>query len=150
MWSDFVQHAEELHYLRVAIWGALSTLAGTLLLVVAHARGSGTALIRRFGATCGVCGAIELSIALIAYRQVPLRDLSAATRLDRVAWLQLGLFVGLIGIGVAGALGSLAVLLPAEESRERRLAVIGIGAAIVLHGLALATLELLLIASISR
>jgi hypothetical protein len=67
-----------------------------------------------------------------------------------VAWLQLGLFVGLIGIGVAGALGSLAVLLPAEESRERRLAVIGIGAAIVLHGLALATLELLLIASISR
>ena len=150
MWSDFVQHAEQLHYIRLAIWGALSTLAGTLLFVVAHVRGSGTALIRRFGAVCGVCGAIELLIAVILYRDVPLRDLSAATRLDRLAWLQLGLYVGLAGIGVAGALVSFAVRPPAEESRERTLAVIGGGAAIALHGIALATLELLLIASISR
>jgi hypothetical protein len=150
VWSDFVQHAEQLHFLRLAIWGALSTLAGTMLLVVAHARGNGTALIRRFGAVCGLCGAIELLIALVLYRDVPLRDLSAATRLDRLAWLQLGLFIGLAGIGVAGALVSFAVRPPAEASKERTLAVIGIGAAIALHGIALATLELSLIASISR
>lgn len=150
MWSDFVQHAEQLHYLRLAVWGALSTLAGTLLLVVAHVRGSGTALIRQFGTICGVCGAIELLVALISYRAVNLRDLSAATRLDRLAWLQLGLYVGLAGIGVAGALASFAVRLPSEESKERTLALIGAGAAIALQGIALATLELLLIASISR
>jgi hypothetical protein len=96
-----------------------------------------------------VCGVIEPVIASIAYRAVPLRDISGATRLDRLAWLQLGLYLGVAGVGVTLALTSRVMNLRADQS-ERLLPAIGAGVAITLHGLALATLELLLIADVCR
>jgi hypothetical protein len=150
VWSDALQHAERLHLLRVCLWGALSTVAGTALAVVGYVHAERSALIRRFALVCASFGAVELLAAAIAYRAVPLRDVAGATRLDRVAWLQLGLFLGLVGIGVTTVLASRVKKSRLSASVENPLATLGAGVAVALHGLALATLELLLIAEISR
>ena len=150
MWSDVLQHAERLHFLRLCLWGALSTFAGTGLLVIGHVRAGRSTLISRFAWVCGSLGAVELLIAAIAYRSVRLRDIAGATRLDRLAWFQLGLYLGLAGVGLTLALASRVMTLRSGEPGERSLAALGAGVAMALHGLALATLELLLIADVSR
>lgn len=147
MWSDVLQHAEQLHLLRLALWGALSVLAGTTVVVIGRHR---SPFLRRFGGVCGFFGLLELIIALTAYRGVPLRDISGATRLDRLAWLQLGLFLGLSVVGVTLAVSSRVMKTREPSSADSSSSAIGAGVAITLHGLALATLQLLLIADISR
>lgn len=152
MWADTLQHAEQLHLLRVCFWGGLSVLAGTALLVLALMHRRASAIIVRFGTVCVLFGAAEIVVAALDYQRVPLRDLSAATRLDRIAWLLLGLYIGLSGVGIAVMLSSYTTA--RRESKEpeanRGFSLVGAGAATLLHGIALATLDLLLIASISR
>jgi hypothetical protein len=149
VWSDVLQHAERLHLLRVSLWGGLSTIAGTALLVITVMRTRGPTILRGFASICVLFGVVQLAVATIAYRAVGLRDVSAATRLDRLAWLQLGLYLGVAGVGLALALAARRAGL-AMPSRARALATMGAGVAVALHGLGLATLELLLIANISR
>lgn len=150
MWSDIVQHAERLHFLRLCFWGALSTLAGTLLVLVSVARQGSSSLLRGFGSICALLGAVELVIGALNYRHVSLRDISAATRLDRLAWLQLGLYLGVAGVGVSLALSTHRWSRGAGSRVQDALPTIGAGLAVLLHGIALATLELFLIADISR
>ena len=150
MWADTLQQAERLHFLRLCLWGALATIAGTILLVFAHVRAARPALLHCFGLVCGLLGLTELFIGLIAYRVVPLRDIAGATRLDRFAWLQLGLYLGMAVAGVTFALASRVKKLATGGLAEASLARIGAGVAVALHGLALVTLELLLIAEVSR
>lgn len=147
MWSDVLQRAEQLHLLRLCIWGALSILAGTTVLVIGR---QGSAFLKGFGWVCGLLGMVQLLIALAAYRGVPLRDISGATRLDRVAWLQLGLFLGLAAVGVTLAVTSRVMKGQEPASSDASLTALGSGVAIALHGVALATLQLLLISDISR
>lgn len=150
MWADVLQHAEKLHLLRLCLWGALSTLAGTALLVLGVAHRGLSDLLSRFGLLCAVLGGAELLVAALGYRDVGLRDVGGATRLDRLAWLQLGLFVGFAGIGVTLTLIGRGARSGAGAAQRRGLSSVGAGIAILLHGVALATLELLLIAAISR
>lgn len=133
--------------LRLCVWGALSTLAGTAVLVIGR---QGSPFLRRFGWVCGLFGMVELLIALIAYRGVALRDISGATRLDRLAWFQLGLFLGLTAVGVTLGVASRVMKVRAAASTDASLPALGAGVAIALHGIALATLQLLLISDISR
>ena len=79
-----------------------------------------------------------------------MRDISGATRLDRLSWFQLGLFVGLAAIGVTLALTSRVMRVRSDVASDTSLPNVGTGVAIALHGLALVTLQLLLIADISR
>lgn len=149
MWADLLQQAEKLYLLRLGAWGALATLAGTAVLVIAQGPRR-SQFLRGFGWICVICGFLELVIALAGYQGVPLRDISGATRLDRLTWLQLGLFIGLAGVGVTLAVTARVMRVRADASNEPPLSSVGAGAAMALHGLALATLKLLLIADISR
>lgn len=150
MWSDIVQHAERMHFLRLCLWGGLSTVVGTLLVVVSTAGRGSSPLLRRFGLLCALFGAVELLVGTVSYRSVALRDVSGAARLDRLAWLQLGLYLGMAGVGATLALTthrwSRRVDLPVQSV----LPMLGAGLAILLHGVGLATLSLFLIADISR
>jgi len=150
VWADTLQHAERLHLLRVCFWGGLSVLAGTGLLVLALVHRRASAIIVRFAIVCVVLGAVEIVVAAIAYRSVPLRDVSGATRLDRAAWLQLGLYVGLAAVGVTLMVTAFVSSRAAKGEDDRLFAFLGVGAATVLQGIALATLDLMLIADISR
>jgi hypothetical protein len=149
VWSDVLQHAERLHLLRLCLWGAIATVASTGVLIIAQAR-QGSALLRRFAWVCGLLGLVELLVASVDYRSVPLRDISGATRLDRLAWLQLGLYFGLLAVGVTIVASSRVLKMRTADAGDRSLQAEGAGVAIALHGLALVTLELLLIGDISR
>ena len=139
-----------MHFLRLCLWGGLSTVVGTLLVVVSTAGQGSSPLLRRFGLLCALFGAVELLVGTVSYRSVALRDVSGAARLDRLAWLQLGLYLGMAGVGATLALTthrwSRRVDLPVQSV----LPMLGAGLAILLHGVGLATLSLFLIADISR
>lgn len=150
MWSDIIQRAEQLHFLRLALWGGLSTLAGTLVVVISAVWRGNSPLLRRFGVLCALLGAVELILGVVSYHRVSLRDVAGATRLDRLAWLQLGLYLGVAGVGATLALSTQRWSRRGSIPVQHALPMLGAGLAILLHGIGLATLELFLIADISR
>ena len=142
MWADTLLVAERAHLLRLALWGAACLLVGTGLVAMLRIRQPRSALLKHFGIQTAIWGAVELGVALSLLRSLALRDLSAATRLDRMLWMNIGLDAGyaLVGITLV-AIGCRAV---------RRLGLIGAGVAIILQGAALAMIDLLLAGQISR
>jgi hypothetical protein len=142
MWADTLLAAERAHILRLLLWGGGSALVGTALLAWLHVGRRRSALLEHFGIQIAAWGAAELVVGAIARAAVAPRDLTGATRLDRLLWLELGLdggyvLVGLTLVGSGWALG-------------RRLGMVGAGLAVVIQGAALALLHLLLAGQISR
>jgi hypothetical protein len=125
-------------------------VVGTLLVVISTVGRANTPLLRRFGLLCALLGAIELIVGAVGYRNVALRDVSGAARLDRLAWLQLGLYLGVAGVGATLAVTTHRWSRRADLPVQKALPILGAGLAILLHGLGLATLALFLIADISR
>ncbi len=131
MWSDTLLLAERAHLLWLAAWGAGSVLAGTAVLGILRRR---SALLTHFGIQTAVWGAVALVIVLLSWRDLALRDVAGATRLEQLVWLGTGLAIGLAAVG-----GTLAA---AGWRLGRRYDAIGAGIALVAQGLALALLEL--------
>ena len=87
-------------------------------------------------------GAVELAYVGLNWPSLANRDLAGATRLDRLLWMNIGLDVGYVLVGITfAALG---------WRLGRRLGLMGTGAGIVVQGLALLLLDLVLAARISR
>jgi hypothetical protein len=141
MWADTLFAAERAHLLSLMTWAAASVLVGTAIIAWVGAARRST-LLGNFAVQTSVWGAVELGVALLSYQRLALRDLSAATRLDRAIWLNTGL--------AAGCVLSALVLIVAGWKLGRRLDVVGAGIGIVVQGCALALLELLLASQISR
>jgi hypothetical protein len=143
MWADTLLSAERAHLLRLALWGGASLFAGTTLVAMLLRAGRPrTSLLEHFGIQTATWGAIELGLAFLWWRSLSLRDLAGATRLDRILWLNVGLDVGYVLVGL-----SLAVL---GWRAVRRLGLVGAGIAVILQGTALAVLDLVLAGEISR
>lgn len=119
-------------------------------MVVSIARQGSSGLLRGFGSICALLGVVELILGAFNYRHVSLRDISGATRLDRLAWLQLGLYLGVAGVGATLAVSTHRWSRRADSHVQEALPTMGAGLAILLHGIGIATLELFLIADISR
>ena len=75
--------AEQAHLQRPAIWGALSMVAGTIVWALLTTRRFHSPLLTHSATQTGACGAVDLAIALIAWRSIHLRDLTGAISLDR-------------------------------------------------------------------
>jgi hypothetical protein len=71
-----------------------------------------------------------------------MRDVSGATRLDRLTWLHAGLDVGIIAVGVTLAVTA--------WIHGRRLGLIGAGLGIVVQGLGLLVLNLTFASLLAR
>lgn len=142
MLADTLLRAEQLHLLRVMLWGAGSVIAGTALFVFLVARHARSRLLTAFGAVCLVLGGIELLGAAISYHAVPLRDYDAAVRLDRMVWFE-------VGFAAAAALSGIGVAILGWRA-ERRLGVVGAAVAVALHAAAILLLDLQLASIISR
>ena len=134
--------AERAHLLRLLAWAGACVLLGTALLALLRVRGRRTQLLDRFGLLTALAGGLELAVAGWALRSLELRDLASATRLDRMLWLRIGLEGGVILTGAA--------LLFAAWRPVRRTGLMGGAIAMVVQGTALALLDLLLAAQISR
>ena len=142
MWADTLLAAERAHLLRLALWGAASLLIGTALVAVLRLGRPRSPLLVHFGIQTGAWGAVELGVALLLLPSLALRDLSGATRLDRRVWMNIGLDVGYVLVGIT--------LVVIGWRAVRRFGLVGAGMAIVLQGAALAVLDLLLAGQISR
>jgi hypothetical protein len=142
MWADTLLSAERALLLRLLAWGALSVLAGTAILAWLRLRGRSSALLEHFAIQMAGWGAVELAFVALSWRALAPRDLSTATRLDRLLWLNVGLDVGYVLMGVALAITGWRL--------GRRLGLVGAGIGVVVQGSALLLLDLLLASQISR
>jgi uncharacterized protein DUF6992 len=142
MWADTLLSAERALLLRLLAWGALSVLMGTGLSAWLRLRSRSSALLEHFAIQMAGWGALELAFVALSWRSLTPRDLSAATRLDRLLWLNAGLDVGYILVGAALAITGWRL--------GRRLGVVGAGIGVVVQGAALLLLDLILASQISR
>lgn len=142
MWADTLLTAEQGHLLRLLAWAAMSVLVGSALLAWLRAGGRKSPLLEHFAIQTVAWGAVDLAISAIARRSLVPRDVAAATRLDRVLWLNIGLDVGYVLVGIT--------LVFAGWQLGRRLGLVGAGLGVIVQGAALAVLDLLLASQISR
>ena len=142
MWADTLFLAERNHLLRLVAWGGASVLAGTALVLFLVARRVRSPLLQHFAIQTAAWGAIDLVIALVAWRGLEYRDLAGFTRLDRFLWLNVGLDVGYVAVGVTLALTGWKL--------ARRLGLVGAGLGVVVQGLALLVLDAYLIGVLGR
>lgn len=142
MWADIVFRAERQHAFELLAWAALSLIMATASLVLTKGRRGQSALLAGFGTQLALWAVVIGAVGAIELQQLTMRDLSSATRLERITWARAGLDVGIIGMGIV--LGGASHVL----ARSQR----GLGAAIaiVAQGLALLVIDLRLIAVISR
>jgi hypothetical protein len=142
MWADTLLAAERAHLARLVIWAAASVLVGTALVAWLRIGRRHSVLLHHFAIQTAAWGAVELVLAVIASASLAPRDVGGATRLDRVLWLNIGLDVGCLLIGL-----TLAVV---GWRLARRLGLVGAGIGIVVQGSALLLLNLVLASRISR
>jgi hypothetical protein len=142
MWSDTLLAAERAHLTRLLAWGAASVVAGSVVLLLLAARRGRSPLLLHFAIQTLVWGAIDLALALAARRGLAQRDVSGATRLDRLIWFNNGLDVGYVAVGLTLAIVGWLL--------GRRLGLIGGGIGVVVQGLALLVLDLRFAADLAR
>jgi hypothetical protein len=137
MWADTLLAAERAHLLQLLAWGMASILAGSALVAWLRAGSRRSPLLEHFAIQIAAWGAVDLALASLAPR-----DVAGATRLDRFLWLNVGLDVGYVLVGVT--------LLVTGWRLGRRFGLVGAGLGVVVQGTALLLLDLLLASRISR
>src|SRR4051812_20836313 len=142
MWADTLEALERAHLLRLIVWGAASILAGTALFACLKMRARQSPLLTHFAFQCAGWGVAEMLLGFIMLMRVAPRDLSGATRLDRLLWLSIGLDGGYV---IAGLLVAVVGWRLARSG-----AALGAGVGMIVQGMALALLDLVLAAQISR
>jgi hypothetical protein len=133
MWADTLLEIERTHVLRLLLWGALGFGSGVLVVLVLKARRLQLPLLRHFAIQNLVWGTAELIIGGLAYQALGLRDLTRATHFVNLLWLETGLSLGAVAVGVT--------LAAAAWKLGRRDAGIGAGMAIAMQGMALLVLH---------
>ncbi len=142
MWADTLLVAERAHLMRLVVWGASSILVGTALLAWLRAGARRSALLDHFAIQTAAWGAVDIALAAVARGSLAPRDVAGATRLDRFLWLNVGLDVGYLLVGIT--------LLVLGWRLGRRLGLVGAGIGVVVQGGALLLLDLILASQISR
>lgn len=142
MWADTLEALERAHLLRLLAWGAANVLAGTAILAWLRIGSRRSSLLEHFAIQIAAWGGVVAVIAAGLLTQVVVRDVTGATRLDRLLWLNIGLDVGYVLVGL--------VLAIAGWKLSRRLGLVGAGIGVVVQGCGLALLDLMLAAQISR
>ena len=142
MWADTLEAAERSHLLRLLIWAAVSVLTGTALLAWLRVNARQSALLKYFAIQLVAWGLVSAAMAAGMMTQIAPRDIVSATRLDRILWLNIGLDAGYMLVGFT--------LIVIGWRSGRRLGLVGAGIGVVVQGSALALLDLVLAAQISR
>ena len=114
---------------RLIFWGAASVFAGTAVLAALAVWRTRSVMLSYFAWQTMLWGVGALVIGVVRWRNIPLRDLAAATRLDRFLWFDAGLAVGVVLMGLALSLTALK-LGPRQGLLGAALAIIVQGAAL--------------------
>jgi hypothetical protein len=130
-----------MHLRTMLAWSGASVVLGVLLLATVG-RPRRSPLIFHFALQCLVWGAVEAAFAAGGLHSLALRDLTGATQLDRLLWLNVGLDTGYVAVGAA--LGFSGWLF------ARRYGAVGAGTAVIVQGLALFLLHARFILALER
>ncbi|MBX3174191.1 MAG: hypothetical protein KF709_07245 [Gemmatimonadaceae bacterium] len=139
--SDLLE-IERLHLLRLGVWALLNVVTGTALLTLLQVRRLRSAMLQHFGIQTAAWGLLVLLIAGWSWQRLALRDLAGATQLDRLLWLNIGLDLGYLLVGLT--------LAACGWKLGRRLGLVGAGLGIAVQGIALAVLDLQLAGALVR
>jgi hypothetical protein len=142
MWSDTLLAAERSYLVRLALWGVASASIGTALLLVITVRRVVAPIVTQFAIQTVAWGSAVLVVAAIGWHGSSMRDVAAATRLDRLTWFIAGVDLGVVGIGVVLGVGGWLM--------GHRLGVVGAGIGVLVQGLALLLLSLSFAANLAR
>ncbi len=142
MWSDTLLAAERSHLIRVVLWAVTCAVLGSAVVSILTLRRVAAPIILAFAIQTLAWGSAELIVAAARWQSLSMRDVSAATRLDRLTWFAVGLDVGIVGVGVAA--------LVAARMSNRKLNGIGAGLGIIVQGLGLLVLDLTFAGIIAR
>ena len=134
MWSDTLLAAERGHLIRLVLWAATSAVVGTAIIATLTVRRMTAPILLWFGIQSFAWGLVELVLAAVGFQSLAMRDVSGATRLDRLTWFTAGLDVGIIATGVA--------IVVVAWIFGRRLGAAGAGLGIVVQGLGLLVINL--------
>lgn len=142
MWADTLLHAEQQHLLRLLLWAGLSVVAATAVAAVVALRRMRTPFLTHFAIQLAVWGVAIGVIAAVGWHGAHTRDISAASRLDRLLWMNVGLEIGYVAVGAVLALSGWLL--------ARRMGAVGAGMGIMIQGLALLVIDLQFAAMVSR
>jgi hypothetical protein len=142
MWSDTLLAAERSHLIRVVLWAVTCAVLGSAVVSTLTLRRVAAPIILAFAIQTLAWGSAELIVAAARWQSLSMRDVSAATRLDRLTWFAVGLDIGIVGMGVAA--------LVAARMSNRILNVIGAGLGIIVQGLGLLVLDLTFAGIVAR
>ena len=142
MWSDTLLAAERSHLIRIAIWAFTSAALGTAFVTIIAVRRVSAPIVSWFAIQTLAWGSLELIVAAARWSALSMRDVSAATRLDRLTWFGIGIDVGIVGAGMT------AVLLAWKFTRNLR--AFGGGLGVVVQGLGLLVLDLTFASILAR
>ena len=142
MWSDTLLAAERSHLIRVVLWAVTCAVLGSAVVSTLTLRRVAAPIILAFAIQTLAWGSAELIVAAARWQSLSMRDVSAATRLDRLTWFTVGLDVGIVGVGAAA--------LVVARMSNRKLNVIGAGLGIIVQGLGLLVLDLTFAGIIAR
>jgi hypothetical protein len=142
MWSDTLLAAERSHLIRIAIWAFTSAAAGTAFVTVIAVRRVNAPIVLWFAIQTLVWGSLELIVTAARWSVLSMRDVSGATRLDRLTWFAIGVDVGIIGAGMTAAL--------LAWRFTRNLRAFGGGLGVVVQGLGLLVLDLTFASILAR
>ena len=134
--------AERSHLIRIAFWAGSSAVVGTTLVAAITLRRLAAPIAFWFAVQTVAWGLLELVVTATRWHGLAMRDVSAATRLDRLTWLGIGFDMGIAGIGLTAAIMA--------WTRERRLGAFGAGLGIVVQGLGLLVLDLTFASLLAR
>jgi hypothetical protein len=134
MFADSVRQLERAYLERLIMWGGVSIVAGTAVMVMLAAWHVRSALLKHFALQNLLWGVGAFLVGAVRSRSVPLRDLASATRLDQLLWFNAGLDVGIVAVGVVLTVAALK-LGPRQGLAGAALGLIVQGAALfVIHG----------------
>ena len=142
MWSDTLLAAERSHLIRIVIWSVTSAVLGTTFVAIIAGRRTSAPIALWFAIQTLVWGSVELIVAAARWSALSMRDVSGATRLDRLTWFAIGIDVGIVAAGIT------AVLMARRLTRN--LGAVGGGLGVVVQGLGLLVLDLTFASILAR
>lgn len=134
--------AERSHLVRLAVWGGASVVVGVLALLLVRRQTPRPAFLWHFALQTAAWGAIDLALVGAGWGSIRPRDVNGYWALREFLWLNVGLDVGYVGVGVALAACGWAL--------GRRLGLVGAGLGVVVQGAALVVLDAWLVVILNR